>query len=856
LNSRGDPVSSLDLTICDREPIDHLERIQSFGFLLALSIDWTVARASANLESFLGAAPQAAIGRKLDALVEPEALETIRGRVSSLHSTKGVERLYGLTLLSGHRAFDVALHFSGSLLVLEAEPSSEQIGRDAVSIVRRIMSRLSSQSTLDEFHRDAARQIRAMMEFERVMIYRFAPGGEGEVIAESLADGVESFLGLHYPASDIPVQARALYLRNPFRIIADVDAPTVVLLPDIGVVQALDLSLAMTRAVSPVHVEYLRNMGVQASLSISIIVDGTLWGLIACHGTAARLPSFALRTAAELFGQLYSLTLESRLRHAVYRADRETREIIDRMVVTVAGNGALLSDMGWLQEAIRELIECDGTATLVEGRLAASGSVPPTVDIEALVRALDSGPTRRIFATDCLTSLRPEAAAHAGLAAGLLAIPISRTPRDYILLFRREFIETVRWAGNPHKPVLDSELPMKLSPRKSFEVFSESVRGRSRSFTEFETRTAEIVRTAIIEVVLQFADNAAEERRRASERQELLIAELNHRVRNTLALVLALVGQTDGAEFRDVAEYVQSLKGRIQAISAAHDQITRHNWAPSGLAALIHTEIAGIVHAGPQRCTLVGPDVLLHPIALSTFTLVVHELTTNSAKYGALSAQGHVTVTLERQPGLGMHFRWRETGGPAVQPPARRGFGSVIIERFVPFDLEGTADVRYLPAGLEVDLFVPESFMAQADASAAAPMRPSAPLDGVIPAADPLPLRGLSVLLAEDNMIIAMEGKQILRDLGAAVVFSASSVARAETILRTEHIDFAVLDIHIGHETSLKLAGSMVQAGIPFLFASGYGEDAKLGEPYRSGRTVTKPYTLDSMRAMIRRTMG
>ncbi len=544
-------MSSLDPTICEREPIAHLERIQSFGFLLALSIDWTVARASANLATYLGAPAQTAIGRKLDALIEPQALQAIQGRISSLHSTKGVERLYGVTLLSGRPAFDVALHFSDSLLVLEAEPSRDQIGRDAVSIVRHIMSRLGTQSALEEYHRDAARQIRAMTEFERVMIYRFAPGGDGEVIAESLADGMESFLGLHYPASDIPAQARALYLRNAFRIIADADAQTVAVLPDSGVVQALDLSLAMTRAVSPVHVEYLRNMGVQASLSISIIVDGALWGLIACHSSGARLPSFVQRTAAELFGQLYSLTLESRLRHSMYRADRETREVIDRMVMTVAGNRTLLADIVWLQEAMRELIECDGIATLVEGRLSAGGSVPPRPDIDALVQALDSGPARRIFATECLRSLRPEATAHVGLAAGMLAIPISRTPRDYILLFRREFIHDVRWAGNPHESVLGSELPMKLSPRKSFAAFSESVRGRSRPFTELETRTAEIVRTAIIEVVLQFTERADEERGRAAERQELLIAELNHRVRNILALVL---GIWRGGRLRHVLE--------------------------------------------------------------------------------------------------------------------------------------------------------------------------------------------------------------------------------------------------------------------------------------------------------------
>ncbi len=847
-------MSSLDLTDCDREPIVHLERVQSFGLLLALSVDWTVARASANLEAYLGIAALIAIGSKLGTLILPGALHDIHGRVSSLHSTKGVERLYGLMLSAERPPFDVALHFSGSLLILEAEPTRDDDNRvDAVAIVRRIMSRLSTQSTLEEFHRDAARQIRAMTGFGRVMIYQFARGGEGEVIAESLDDGMESFCGLHYPASDIPVQARELYLRNPFRIIADPAASTVSLLPDSGVVQPVDLSLAMTRAVSPVHIEYLRNMGVAASLSISIIVDGALWGLIACHSSVARLPSFMLRTAAELFGQLYSLTLESRLRQSQYLADRMSREIIDRMVMAIAGNGALLSNTTWLHEPIRELIECDGVATLVQGRLSVNGSAPPRADIEAIARGLDAGPARRIFTTDHLASLRPEAASHAGSAAGVLAIPISRTPRDYILLFRREFIQDVRWAGDPHKPVSEPGTNTRLTPRKSFEVFSESVRGRSRPFTEFETRTAEIVRTALVEVALQITSNAEQQRTKAAERQELLMAELNHRVRNILALVLGLVSQTAGAEFDDVAAYVMSLKGRIQAIARAQDQITRQNWGPSGLAALLEAEVAGHVHGSKDRLTLIGPEVFLDPLALSTLSLVVHELATNSAKYGALSAQGRITVTLDRQPGSGLFLRWRELGGPTVQPPKRRGFGSVIIERFVPSDLNGTADVRYLPAGLEVDLFVPASHIAAGEGSAPALANPSAAIPGGSPDVEPLPLTGMSVLILEDNLIIAMEAENILRDLGAAVVHTASSIAKAEAILATHHLDFALLDINIGRQTSLEFADSMSRAGIAFVFASGYGDEANLGGLHLSTITVTKPYTAETLAAALRR---
>ena len=175
-----------------------------------------------------------------------------------------------------------------------------------------MMVRLQSQVMMPAFLRDAARQVRAITGFDRAMIYRFHEDGVGEVVAEAARSPANPFLGLHYPASDIPVQARALYLRSPFRVIADVHAQTSAILPQTVSTAPLDLSLAVTRAVSPVHLEYLRNRGVGASLSISIIVEGRLWGLIACHHDTARLPSFVMRTAAELFGAMFSLTLESR----------------------------------------------------------------------------------------------------------------------------------------------------------------------------------------------------------------------------------------------------------------------------------------------------------------------------------------------------------------------------------------------------------------------------------------------------------------------------------------------------------------------------------------------------------------
>src|SRR3984957_16661197 len=208
-----------DLTICDREPITRLDRIQSFGFLVVLSNDWTVVRASENLKALLGLSIEQVLGRRFDSLISDQATHDIRNRMAMLFST-GAERLYGVKLLAaGKQAFDLCLHLTGDLLIIEGEESQPDGGMEAASMVRGMIARLAQADTLEAFHSSAARQVRAITGFDRVMIYRFDETAAGEVIADSTGSGVDSFLGLHFPASDIPVQARALYVRNTFRII-------------------------------------------------------------------------------------------------------------------------------------------------------------------------------------------------------------------------------------------------------------------------------------------------------------------------------------------------------------------------------------------------------------------------------------------------------------------------------------------------------------------------------------------------------------------------------------------------------------------------------------------------------------
>ena len=845
----------VNLTNCDIEPITRLERIQSFGFLLAMTRAWVVVRVSANLEEMLGIEPAAALGSILDSFVDSESLHEIRNRMTGLSAAGGVERLYGVSLIHGRAPFDIAIHYAGELCVLEGEPAGLDSRTDAASLVRKMVARLNSHASLDAFHQDAARQVRSLTGFDRIMIYRFLPDGAGEVIAEIVKPGWESYLGLHYPASDIPLQARALYLRNSFRIIADVSSTTIPLQSrGEAPAEPLDLSLAITRAVSTVHIEYLRNMDVAASLSISIVVEGKLWGLIACHHDLAKLPTFVTRTAAELFGQMYSMTLESRLRLIADNQARRGRETVAKMMKLIAADQPLLTDTGWLLGALREMIQCDGVAVTIKGAVSTCGATPAAIEIESIAKFLNALSPTEVFVSDNLASLRPQFPPVSTISAGVLCIPISLAAGDYIMLFRREQLQDIRWAGAPGKAAAIGD-DQRISPRKSFAAFCESVRGHSRAFTESEQKVAGEIRAGLMEILLRGSHQNAVEQSLAGGRQEVLIAELNHRVRNVLALIRGLISQTHG-EGGDSAKYVESLNGRVHALARAHDRVTRQNWGPAPLNTIFDDEIAAYVPTQRDRFIIVGPRVFLEPQAYSALALIVHELVTNSSKYGALSDSGRVEVTLGVVPDEGLRFKWREIGGPVVTVPTRRGFGSVIIERVVPFDLQGTASVSYFAAGLEAEFFIPERHLASADESEfGTPVTASALASGEAQT-DDRPLAGFNVLILEDNLIVALEAEDLLRSLGAASIVAVSTLAAAAKVRETTAIDFAMLDINLGFENSLGFAASLRASKTPFLFASGYGEQRKAGDSLLAELTVSKPYDREALQSAIALTLA
>ena len=847
---------NVDLTNCDREPIHVLGAIQPIGFLLALTADWLVARASANVEAFIGQPPESLLGKPLDQVFSRECVHNLRNRASILRGPDAVERLFDCSLVDGQPPFDIALHSSGNQIVIEAEPASGEHG-DATGMVRSMIARLDQTSDFATFFREGARQIRALIGFDRVMVYRFAADGSGEVVAEAVRAGIGQFLGLHYPATDIPAQARELYKRNLLRVITDVNAEPVPIVPERDETGLpLDLSLSVLRSVSPIHIEYLKNMGVEASLSISIIVEGRLWGLFACHHYAPRCPTFERRSVAELFAQMFAMRLESRERQETVEYERRARDISDQLLGAVASDETLLKDPDWLGDILTHAIPADGVGVWLGGNHAFSGTTPPVEDFRRIVRALNGTAAGKVFATNRIGSIMSDAETFASDSAGMLAIPISRSPRDYVVLFRKELIHSVRWAGDPHKPVTYGPNGPRLTPRASFAEWKELVEGRSKPFTASEVRVAETLRATLIEVVLRLADEASAERQQASARQELLIAELNHRVRNILGLIRGLIRQSqpDGGDAHD---FVKIVDGRIHALARAHNQITDDHWGPAPLQALIDAEAAAFVDDG-NRIVTQGEAVFLNPQAYTTMALVIHELVTNSNKYGSLSTDaGRLTLGWHRNTKGDLELEWRETGGPPVTTPTRKGFGTTIIERSVPYDLGGWANIDYDPRGVQAMFRIPARHLSeQTPPEAGKAIRYPRPAVGH---PQPLPdamLSGHDVLLVEDSLIIALDAEDIMTRLGAKTVSTSATVEGAIGQIETSRPSFAMLDINLGDRASYPIANRLMELGVPFMFATGYGEQANLPMEHRGRMVLQKPYTLENVARAIDTLLG
>jgi len=517
---------SVDLSNCDKEPIHIPGKIQSHGFLVAVDKNsLSITYISENVKVFLAEEAKSLLNKQLSVLNQFIKQQDPAFNIEELLKLGIIRKSFDA--ISPHPveinglSFYLIISSSESDWLLEFEPVTLQF--DIQRSIGRSASSMLQGKSISALLKGAALEVKKLINYDRIMIYKFLEDGHGEVVAEEKEADLEPFFGLHYPASDIPKQARALYKLNLIRLIADVnitDSPILTFKEN----EALDLTNGSLRAVSPIHIQYLKNMGVHSSFSISLIAHGELWGLIACHNYSPKFIDYKAREGAKLIGQILSSALE-------YRQEEEDAAVIEQFKSTanillehLNRDKYLVQAVTTHKRTILDATKASGVAIIFENELKTIGNVPTEEEIGELVEWLKTTNDESIYYTHRLPEIHSPAKKYKSIASGLLSCMLNKEMGEMIIWFKPEIITTVNWAGNPEKAAVPSENGLLgLSPRKSFETWSQVVNNTSEKWMAEEI--ASVLR--IREIIITDINKKANEIRLLNEKLQAAYEELD-----------------------------------------------------------------------------------------------------------------------------------------------------------------------------------------------------------------------------------------------------------------------------------------------------------------------------------------
>jgi two-component system, chemotaxis family, sensor kinase Cph1 len=545
------PPEKVDLTNCDREAIHQPGFIQPHGILFVLQKnDFTILQVSNNTEEFLGISPQYLINKPLNILFSNRQIEEMKIYLDQPDNLNFCSPIFIKKIQQKIHKFNCYLHRNDSGIILELEPL--EVTNSSVSelynLLKKSLVKIKKTSSFTQITELIVQEIREITDYDRVMIYRFEPDGTGVVIAENKAEKItDSYLDLHYPASDIPKQARKLYSENWLRLIVDFNYQPVEIIPRNHPLtdQPTDLSFSFLRSVSPIHVQYAQNMGVRAGLSISLMDDKKLWGLIVCHHYAPKNINLKIRNYCELLGQFLSLELVNYQEREQDKYEEKIKDIQQQIKQALNLKNNSIHTIFWqLGTNILELVKAQEAAIYFEEEITLIGQTPPLNWVKEFITWFLVSQTEEIFFTNCLCEIYPAARKFKAQVSGLLAISVFLNHHSYhIFWFRPEQIYTVNWAGNPEKPVIVSDDgDLHLSPRRSFELWKETVNEKSIPWQQIEIDAASQLRNTLLLAALAFSQAALQQ---AAERAEIanrakseFLSRVSHELRTPLNAIL------------------------------------------------------------------------------------------------------------------------------------------------------------------------------------------------------------------------------------------------------------------------------------------------------------------------------
>ena len=716
--SRAEPV---DPKVCEREPIHVPGAIQANGALLAVNpADLTVTAASRNAGDMLGAGAADALGRPLRSVLPVSFVATVRQGLASGRFAVTVPIRHPMMLGTPTRPFDVSIHLHDGRLLLEFEPAPDRaadFGGPSHSESRAGVARLRAARNLPWLVEAAANLVFEFTGYERVLVYRFDPEWNGEAIAEAIVpDWPESLLGLRFPASDIPRQARELYTRSPSRFVIDRDAsPVPLVAADPSEDKSVDLGHSILRPLSPIHLEYQRNLGVNGSMSVAIMVDGRLWGLMIGHHRRPHYVAPDTRDAVALLVDALGIRIHELDVSARAEAQARHLEAQALLLEEMAGGDDFVTALLAGPVRLTDLFGSQGAAVVTGSIARTIGTAPGPEKVMRLADRLRSAsPGAGHIATDHLASLVPEAAAYAEIASGLLAAFTDAGRERMLIWFRPEVTSVVVWSGDPTKTVLADSRSAAVLPRRSFERWVEERRGRSEPWTQWDVEVAETLARAVEGVALRQSRRFGElslkqeqliealaDKDRLIAQKDLLAREIDHRVKNSLQIVSAFLSM-QGRRVSDpeAKQAFSETYGRVMSIARVHDSLYQaEDLQEVDLGQTIENlcrDLAGM--GGEHReLELKAESGLMVPYRKAVaLCLIATELVTNAWKYAYPDKPtGFVEVKVRRRDDGGVKLSVCDQGQGLPEnwnSSSTKGLGMQLIRAMLS-QIEGSMEV-------------------------------------------------------------------------------------------------------------------------------------------------------------------
>jgi chemotaxis family two-component system sensor kinase Cph1 len=643
---------SVDLSNCERELIHIPGQIQSHGFLIVVDDEYIIRFFSDNISKFIPAIKQDIFGEPLHYLERllgtPIQTDFIVQLLNIGRANKNFDQTNPFQLDIFGTSFYLIISAAGNYFSLEFESVLSDLSVDVHKMIGYSITQMLADKKLLQLLNNSATQVKNIINYDRVMIYRFAEDGHGEVVAEAKNDMVESWLGLHYPASDIPKQARELYKLNLTRLIADVNNIPSKIITEAANREPLDLTNAQLRAVSPIHIQYLKNMAVASSYSISLLYKNELWGLIACHNYTPRFIDYKSRQSSKLIGQILSSALE-------YRQDEENLQLnqlfknnLDILSKKLLKSNNIIEALTEEHINLLDVVNATGAAILYEKNITKIGITPDDEEITDIINWIKENNTESFYQTNNLSAVYPNAIVYKHIASGVLLFVLSKELEEYVMWFKPEVLQTITWAGNPDKPV--EILPdgyKHISPRHSFSAWSENVSATSEKWSIEEIKSATRLKEEIIYDIHSKAGAIRalnEKLRQAYEELDTFSYTISHDLKNPItaikgyAQVLAMdktLNESTTRVLYRISERADKMNLMINAI-LEHSHISRSDieFKKINMYGLLHDIIKDLdVEKSNSNFNItVGetPDIYGNPVMISQ---VFSNLLGNAVKY-------------------------------------------------------------------------------------------------------------------------------------------------------------------------------------------------------------------------------